>query len=363
MLKLKINMKLCIIGGGLTGLSLARALIKKGLFVDIFLGKKSLDFNRSRTIGISNDNLIYFNKEILDIKKLLWDIKKIEIYSEYLRNEKILNFENNNKTLFAILRNYKLQSKLLISLKKEKLCKFKNNFNYKLSNLKKYKLIINCENNNYFSKRFFARSLKKKYNSFAYTTILKHKKIRNNVASQTFTKNGPLAFLPLSELETSVVYSIKNKKDINLEELIKKYNTKYSITNFGISHFFELKSSNLRTYYYKNILAFGDLLHRLHPLAGQGFNMTIRDIQDLSNLIDLKLKNGLEVDNSICVDFQNNTRHKNYLFSSGIDFIYEFFNLETKMDNNIISKSVRLIGKNKFLNRTFKNLANRGFKI
>ena len=363
MLKLKINMKLCILGGGLTGLSLAKSLVKKGLSVDIFLSKKNLDFDSSRTIGISNDNLIYFNKEILDIKKLLWDIKKIEIYSDNLKSEKILNFENNNKSLFAILRNNELQSKLLTSLKKEKLCKFRNNFNYQLSNLKNYGLIINCENNNYFSKKYFARRLKKKYNSVAYTTILKHKKITNNVASQIFTKNGPLAFLPLSELQTSVVYSIKGKKNINLEELIKKYNTKYSIINFGVSNFFELKSSNLRTYYHKNILAFGDLLHRLHPLAGQGFNMTIRDIRDLSNLIEHKLKNGLELDNSICEDFQNITRHKNYLFSSGIDFIYEFFNLESKMNNNIITKSVRLIGKNKFLNRTFKNIANRGFRI
>ena len=356
-------MKLCILGDGLTGLSLAKSLVKKGLSVDIFSNKKKSSFDRSRTIGISKDNSIYFNEEILDIKKLLWDIKKIEIYSDNLRNEKILNFENNNKSLFAILRNYKLQNKLLISLKKEKLCKFKKNFNFKISKLNKYKLIINCENNNYFSKKFFARSLKKKYDSFAHTTILKHKKIKNDTASQIFTKNGPLAFLPLSELETSVVYSIKGKKNINLKELIKKYNTKYSITNFGICNSFELKSSNLRTYYHKNILAFGDLLHRLHPLAGQGFNMTIRDIRDLSNLIDLKLKNGLEVDNSICEEFQNVTKYKNYLFSSGIDFIYEFFNFESKMNNNIISKSVRLIGKNKFLNKSFENLANRGFKI
>ena len=361
MLKLKINMKLCILGGGLTGLSLAKSLVKKGLSIDIFWDKKNSDFNKSRTIGISNDNLIYFNREILDIKKLLWNIKKIEIYSENLRNEKILNFENNNKTLFAIFRNYQLQNKLFASLKKEKLCKFKNNLSYKLLNLKKYKLIINCENNNYFSKKFFARSLKKKYNSFAYTTVIKHKKIKNNTASQIFTKNGPLAFLPLSELETSIVYSIKGKKNINLKELIKKYNTKYSITNFGGNNFFELKSSNLRTYYYKNILAFGDLLHRVHPLAGQGFNMTLRDIKSLSRLIESKLKNGLDLDNSISEDFQNMNRHKNYLFSSGIDFIYEFFSLESKMNNNIISKSVSLIGKNKFLNRSFKNIANKGF--
>ena len=46
---------------------------------------------------------------------------------------------------------------------------------------------------------------------------LKHRKIQNNTASQIFTKNGPLAFLPLSEIETSIVYSIKGKKNINLK--------------------------------------------------------------------------------------------------------------------------------------------------
>ena len=29
------------------------------------------------------------------------------------------------------------------------------------------------------------------------------------------------------------------------------------------------------SYYKDNILAFGDLLHKVHPLAGQGFNMSI----------------------------------------------------------------------------------------
>ena len=43
---------------------------------------------------------------------------------------------------------------------------------------------------------------------------------------------------------------------------------------------FELKSLILRSYFHKNILAF-DLLHKIHPLAGQGFNMTIRDIKTL----------------------------------------------------------------------------------
>ena len=48
---------------------------------------------------------------------------------------------------------------------------------------------------------------------------------------------------------------------------------------------FELKALNLRSYYHKNILAFGDLLHKVHPLAGQGYNMTIRDIMVITKII------------------------------------------------------------------------------
>ena len=81
--------------------------------------------------------------------------------------------------------------------------------------------------------------------------------------------------------------------------MIKKYNTKYQIKKFNqISHF-ELESENLRKYYYENILAFGDLLHKLHPLAGQGFNMSLRDIKLLLDLIKFRLSCGLDLDKSI----------------------------------------------------------------
>ena len=46
-------MKLGILGNGLTSLSLAKSLVNKGIFVDIFLDQKNLDFNKKRTIGLS----------------------------------------------------------------------------------------------------------------------------------------------------------------------------------------------------------------------------------------------------------------------------------------------------------------------
>ena len=109
------------------------------------------------------------------------------------------------------------------------------------------------------------------------------------------------------------------------------------------------------------MLAFGDLLHRVHPLAGQGFNMTLRDIKELISIIDEKIKLGLEFDNSICVDFENKTKDKNFFFSESIDWIYELFNFESKFKKNLLGRPAELINKNKYLNNFIKKFADVGF--
>ena len=126
---------------------------------------------------------------------------------------------------------------------------------------------------------------------------------------------------------------------------------------------FELKSSNLRSYYNKNIIAFGDLLHKLHPLAGQGYNMTIRDIKTIHELVKFKKCHGLDLDTSICLDFEKNSKSQNYLFLNGIDLIYEFFNFENKINSNVLSKSLKFFGKNKIVNNFFTKFADKGVMI
>jgi 2-octaprenyl-6-methoxyphenol hydroxylase len=91
--------------------------------------------------------------------------------------------------------------------------------------------------------------------------------------------------------------------------------------------------------------------------------MTIRDIKEILKLIKFKKEHGLDLDKSICKDFERNTKSKNYLFANSIDFIYEFFNFENKIRNNILSKSVRFLGKNKMINKFFTNLADAGISI
>jgi 2-octaprenyl-6-methoxyphenol hydroxylase len=65
-------MKVCILGSGLTALTLAKALVNQNIFVDLVSSNKNLKKNSSRTIGISKTNCEYFNKNIINIDKIIW---------------------------------------------------------------------------------------------------------------------------------------------------------------------------------------------------------------------------------------------------------------------------------------------------
>ena len=354
-------MRVCILGTGLSSLTLAKALVNLKIYVDVVGTKNTNKINRSRTLGISKSNVDFFNSNIVDIKKLLWKLNKIEILSDYLKNEKLVKFENNNEYLFSILKNSDLVKILNRSLSLNRY--FKKIYNKKIFSYDDYNLVINTEFKNLITKKYFSKKIKKKYNSSAYTTIIHHEKILNNTATQIFTSKGPLAFLPISDTETSIVYSIDNfklKKNENIYNLIKKYNFKYKIQKIKKIENFELNSIILRSYYHENILAFGDLLHTIHPFAGQGFNMTIRDIIVLVQIIKNRISLGLQIDKSVNSEFENKMRHKNFIFSNGIDFVYEIFNYEKRAKNTSLTKSIQMLVNKPAVNKIFRKFADKG---
>ncbi len=355
-------MKVCILGNSLTALTLAKTLINLQINVEVLYSKKNLENNKTRTIGISKSNIDFFNEKIIKINPLLWKLKKIEIFSDNLVGESLIDFEKNNEQIFSIIQNHKLYKILKNDLSKNKLYNSKI-FNIKnLLFIKNYDLIINCDPFNLITKKYFSKKIIKKYNSYAHTTIIKHEKVINDIAIQIFTKEGPLAFLPISNNETSIVFSIQKSKEkkINIEQLIQDKNFRYKIKSINKIRSFNLHSLNLRSYHHNNILAFGDLLHKVHPLAGQGFNMIIRDIKILSKIIKNRIDLGLPFDSSINTEFENNAKHKNLIFSNGVDLIYEFFNFERKIKSNFLSKSVKKINKYSLINKIFTKIADRG---
>ena len=84
-------MKVCIIGDGLVSLTLANVLIKKDLFVDILRTKKSIRYDKNRTLGISKTNIDYLNSEIINIKKFYGKLKRLKFLLKKTIKKRYLN--------------------------------------------------------------------------------------------------------------------------------------------------------------------------------------------------------------------------------------------------------------------------------
>ena len=346
-------MNICLLGNNLTNLVLANILLKKKINVDIIYQAKSLSLkNTIRTIAISNENYKFLSENIKGISNFGWSTEKIKIYSTKNKSSELFEFKNKNQSNFFLLK----YSDIYNLVKKNKSFNFINLKNYNLNTIKKrnYNLIINSEQNNPITKKYFQKRVEKNYKSLAHTAIIDHKKIKNKIASQIFTKNGPLAFLPLSNNQTSIVYSNNSSNfmdKLSLLKIINDYNSQYEITKISEVESVGIKFLVLRDYFFKNILSFGDLIHRVHPLAGQGFNMTIRDIKSLSNILEENIKLGIDDGEMIAQKFQENNKHINFIYGLGIDTINSFFKLDSKLQNNLSEPIFKILKNNKFLNK------------
>ena len=363
-------MNICLIGFGTPSLILANILAKKNIKISIFDEGKSINNFTNRTIGITKNNIDYLEKEKIIIKNKSWKINNIKIFNELQSQKELLSFGPNNDKLFSVIKNLDLLNLLERITKKNKLIKIikskKISF-YKsiIKNNSSFDLVINFNQNNIISKEIFFKREIRNYESFAFTSLMKHKKCDNRTAYQIFTKNGPIAFLPCSNTETSIVFSFLNEKktieDKKIFDLITKYNKKkYFVKSFSKLEKFELKGSLLKNYFFKNILCFGENIHKIHPLAGQGLNMTIRDMKILSDLIDNKIDHGLPLDQSLLKEFENKTKHLNYLYVSSIDFIHEFFKLDNKFKNIYSKKIFNFLDNNTLFKKYSIMLADKG---
>ena len=360
-------MKICLIGQNLTNLILANVFEEKKLNVDIYLNKKIQNIKTNRTIALSSENFDYL-KFVTKSSITTWKSKEIKIFTENSHSKEIINFIKKNKEVFNLVSYSKLNEIFLKKMKKSKFIKLYHldtSSSLILNKIKKYDLVINSENKNFISNKFFTNKIKKNYRSRAYTFLINHPRKDNNTAIQVFTKFGPLAFLPLSNTKTSVVFSYKGVKidDKKILNIFKKYNSFYAFTKINKIENFSLSFEMLRNYTHSNILAFGDLIHRIHPLAGQGFNMTIRDIKIISKIVNDRMSLGLPIDISVAEDFQSSTKHLNYLYGKAIDGIYEFFRLDSNIDNSISKPVFSILNKNSIFKKYSNILSDKGLNL
>ena len=115
-------------------------------------------------------------------------------------------------------------------------------------------------------------------------------------AWQRFQKTGPLAFLPLSDGSCSIVWTLPSdradyylslgKNDFK-QALAEAFDHKLgNITKVGKRAAFPLRGSQAKPYVMDRIALVGDAAHTIHPLAGQGVNLGIKDVVELSKQLE-----------------------------------------------------------------------------
>ena len=212
------------------------------------------------------------------------------------------------------------------------------------------------------------------YNENAYVFNLFHKKIINNSARQFFLKDGPLAFLPVSSTETSVIWSIKNNSineryvsnnnylskffNNHFKELFKEILSISEINKFNLNYIFnELKDS-------KRTLLFGEIANKIHPIAGQGWNMNLRNIFSLIKVIKYCENLGLEIGNDVFIKkYLDETSLNNLTFATLIDGIRKIFDIKIDSYALIRKNTLSNLDKNFFVKNNFVNIANKGLFI
>ena len=361
--------RICIVGDGLSGLMAALSLNKLvGLEVHL-ISRKDKHSRDKRTTAISASNYEFLNKVIdkLD-KKSFWPSKKIDLFYE-TKNKKMnfLNFKEESKNLMYIFENDKIKEILIKEIKKKKIKTFQKNIN-ELKDLNGYDMKILClgRSSKIYQSVVDKRSLNKDYKEIAITGYVKHN-LKNLNTAQYFLKEGPLAILPFAKNNFSFVWSVDKdflKKDIYLavkSKICEVLNTnKIQISN---QQTYPLTLNLKRTYYKNDILILGEGLHTVHPVAGQGFNLVLRDINKLQEILKYYTGLGMSLKSTPALeDFTNSRKSENIITGIGIDLTHNFFK-QNKLLDPFKETILKNISKNNTLKKISKFISNQGLSI
>lgn len=133
------------------------------------------------------------------------------------------------------------------------------------------------------------------YAQTAFTFVTSTSEPHDNWAYERFTKHGPLAFLPLDEKLFGVVWTVDNTevsslKTLSDKDFIARIQKEFGYRRGVITHISQRETFPLALRYLQSpvahrVVAIGNAAQTLHPIAGQGINLGLRDTQDLANAI------------------------------------------------------------------------------
>jgi len=358
-----------IIGGGLIGLTQAIALGDSGVRsciidkTDPSLGLK-IDFD-GRTSAIAYSSKVMLEQigvwrnlknspgSILDIRISDSDSSHHLHFNHKSVGNKPFGFMVENKDLrYALLKRiHDLKNITLIAPQRiTKLIPSTNTYSVLLENKKLIKtpLIIGADGRNSFARESAEIGLTKwPYKQSAIVFSISHEYSHNFIAHERFLKNGPLAILPLKNKKgktgthSSIVWTedkkiakilmqasneeFKKELEIRIEGFLGKINI------IGQKWCYPLSFQFAETSISERLALVGDASHGLHPIAGQGLNMGLRDISALAEVIVNAKRLGLDIGTkSVLNDYYRWRHFDNTLMLASTDFLNHLFSTNIK---------------------------------
>ena len=129
------------------------------------------------------------------------------------------------------------------------------------------------------------------YKQTAVVCTIQHSFSHNNVAVEHFQPGGPFATLPMTKQRSSIVWTEKtaaanalmamDEKAFTsmLQEKVQDYLGEVKLLGKRFSH--PLQLQHAEHYTAARLALVGDAAHGIHPIAGQGFNLGMGDIEAL----------------------------------------------------------------------------------
>ncbi|PYF07739.1 2-octaprenyl-6-methoxyphenol hydroxylase /2-octaprenyl-3-methyl-6-methoxy-1,4-benzoquinol hydroxylase [Rhodobacter viridis] len=174
------------------------------------------------------------------------------------------------------------------------------------------------------------------YGQTALVAAIAHEKPHEGIAYQLFMPNGPLAILPLPGNRSSIVWSeteanaatIAKLSDADFMELVKPRFGDFlgQISLVGPRFSYPLNLTLAKAYAAPRVALVGDAAHGVHPIAGQGLNLGLRDVAALAEVLIEAMRRGEDIGSIHTLErFQMWRRFDATTLALGMDTVNKLF--------------------------------------